>query len=65
MPSKAALLRSLTMAELKDIARQHDFCVPSGAKKGQAVKCVAENLDLSDDELSAIVDHFAYVKLVA
>lgn len=64
MVSKRSLLKSLTKDELGELAGRYDIRIPPGLKKQQAVKYVAENLNVSEDELSEAVQQFAHVKLV-
>lgn len=64
MVSKRSLLKSLTRAELDELAARYDICIPSGKKKREAVKYVAEEIDISEDELSDAVERFVHVKLV-
>ena len=63
MASRNLLLKSLTVAQLKELARRYDLSLPSG-KKAERSAFLAEELPLSDTELEAIVNGYKADKLI-
>lgn len=63
MTSRTSLLKSLTVAQLKELARRHDLSLPAG-KKAKRVAFLAKELPLSDAELETIVEGYKADKLI-
>lgn len=63
MTSRASLLKSLTVAELKELADRYDLSPPPG-KKAKLVTFLAERLPLPDTELEVIVEGYQADKLI-
>jgi len=61
--SRTSLLKSLGVAQLKELAGRHDLSLPSG-KKSERVAFLAEKLSLSDAELEAVVRSYQADKLI-
>ncbi|MFQ5883126.1 MAG: hypothetical protein ACE5I9_11805 [Candidatus Methylomirabilales bacterium] len=62
---KVALLKTLTAENLREICRLHDIQGYAGLKQRELASLVAEDLDLPDQELEALVDRFRQDKLIA
>lgn len=62
--TKQSLLRTLTQAELKEVARRFDVSLPGGLKQAQQAAHLARQLWLSDEEVRALVERYADDKLV-
>ena len=63
MASRTSLLKSLTVAQLNELAKRHNVAPPSG-KKGERVAFLAQELPISDAELEAVVDGYQADKLI-
>jgi hypothetical protein len=63
MASRTSLLKSLTVAELGELAGRHNLSPPAG-KKAKLVAFLAEELPLSDAELEEIVGGYTADKLI-
>ena len=64
MATKYSLLKSLTAEQLREIAKQHDISGFSGLKQAELAKMLAEQLPLSMDEISGLVQRFKADKLL-
>jgi hypothetical protein len=63
MASRTSLLKSLTVAQLEELARRHDLSLPSG-KKPERVAFLVDELPLSDAELETVVEGYKADKLI-
>jgi len=64
MSSRYALLKSLTARDLKEIAKRYNISGISGLKKAGLAKLLSQKLDISDEELAALVKRMQTDKLL-
>lgn len=64
MTSRTSLLKSLTVAELKELASRYHLPIPAG-KKAKLVAFLTSELPLSDAELETVVEGYRVDKLIS
>ncbi len=63
MATQLSLLKSLTHAELKEVAQRYGVTLPAGLKKAAAAKHLAEHLPLSDAEVQTLVEEYQLMRV--